>query len=191
MNWPVLAFVFPSAALLIVAHILTLHYISLMSDDEKRTVWADLRRPCVRYAWGTTFALASFGCIGSFVLFLSKDKPEYAWPSIMFIWNASYIVFDYALLYNMKRLVLAARVVNVGTAMGNFIYTAYVFDLAATGFPMLFVLATHAGNSIAVLHVTIFDLVIWYDSWLEYRAILHEQSAFQTTAQNTRLDLSI
>jgi hypothetical protein len=169
MNWPLLGSVFPFAAALVITHLFTAYFITQKSAREQAALFAALGKPCLWYLFVFTFTCAAVGSTATFFLFLTRDSADYATIAVLVAWSVSASVCDCALLNSRKHVVLACKGCNVVCAIALFVYTAIEFTLI--DFAPL-VLVAHIGNAVAVFHVTIVDLICWFDSWTKELAHL-------------------
>jgi len=136
------------------------------SDKERAVVWGGLQGK-VFYVWVVTFLLSCFGCTSSFVLYASMEPPDEFSIFLFVVLNVSYLLFNYALLHEMKNLVLVSLWTNVVVFVVLFVYTVVVFDASSQASTVGFLLWTHFCNFVAVVHVYVIDLMIWYSGWID------------------------
>lgn len=165
MNWILFALAVPSGIAVFVADVFTAYFVSTKPPAEKCKLLGSLQRQSLLALATFTFAVSSVGCCISFFLFLLLETPEYAAMVMFVVWNISTVVCDWALLHARRHVVLACLATNFVCGLALFVYTGIAFDLFALTEKNALVLAAHCCNAVGVFHVTIIDIVIWYDSW--------------------------
>jgi hypothetical protein len=165
MNWIMFAFVVPSVIAVTVAYIFTAYFVSIKSEQEKGQLWGALNKPVLFALTATTYTLSTVGCCISGFSFMLLEHPEYVSLCIFLSWNVSCVVFCWGMLHARRRVVLACLVTNTVCGIALFVYTGIVFDILQTVAQKPAVLVAHCFNAVGVFHVTIIDLVLWYDSW--------------------------
>jgi hypothetical protein len=83
------------------------------------------------------------------------------------VMNASYLIFNYGLLLELKNVVVMCLWTNIYVFIVLFIYTMLVFKMESDSSNFGLLVGTHICNAVAIFHVTIIDIVIWYDGWVE------------------------
>lgn len=165
MNWILFGLAVPTAVAVVVAHLFTAYFVSSKPKAQRLLLFGSLKHTGLFSLAATTYVVSSVGCCISFFLFLLQANPEFAAMFIFLVWNFSCCVFDWALLHARQPVVLACVVANTVCGIALFIYTGVAFDLLAPVAQKPVVLVAHCCNAVSVFHVTIIDLVIWYDSW--------------------------
>jgi hypothetical protein len=178
MNVLLLCLVLPLGFALLVYDARVAYVLYHMTEDERRVAWGDLHGTLFRVA-AVTYVLSGFGCVSSFVLFASQENADsvalFAFPAL----NVSCLVFDYALLREMRTVVLACVWTNIFVYAVLFVQTVVVFSADAGAASAGLLLATHACNVVAILHGYVIDLLIWYSSWTDAQAEYHGLRAEQ------------
>ena len=142
MNVVLLCLVLPVALVLFVYEGWFLYLLSRMSEDEGRVARGGLRGT-VFYAWVLTFLLSSFGCTSSFVMYASLETPEGTSTFLYVVMDVTQIAFIYAMLHDMKNVVLVCLCTNVFVFVVLFVYTVVVFDAASHTWTFGFLVWTH------------------------------------------------
>jgi hypothetical protein len=168
MNVLLLCLVLPLGFVLLVYDAWLVYQISRMSEEANRVAWGGLRGRLF-YVWVLTFVLSSFGCTSSFVLYASGAQSDGSATFLFLALNASYIAFNYALLRGMQNTVLACLWTNVVLLTALFVYTAVAFDARSDASTAGLLFATHVCNFVAVFHVYVMDIMVWYDGWIHAR----------------------
>jgi hypothetical protein len=165
-----LCLVLPVAFALLVYDAWLVYYIYRLGAEASRVAWGGLHGR-VFYAFVVTFLLSCFGCTSSFVLFASLEVQEDSSIFLFVALNASYLAFNYGLLYDKPAVVLVCLWTNVVVLAALFVHTADVFDSAWDLDDRALIVATHVCNFVGVLHVYVMDLMVWYDGWMRARSV--------------------
>jgi hypothetical protein len=165
MNWILFGLVVPSACAVFIVDLFAAYFVSKQSDSEYRNTLGPLNHRVFFSLAITTFVVSVVGCCLSFFLFLLLENAEFASLCIFSVWNISSIVSRWALLHIRRGVVFACLVTNLVCGIALFVYTGIVFDLFQTVAQKPAVLVAHCCNAVAVFHVTIIELVFWFDRW--------------------------
>jgi hypothetical protein len=84
------------------------------------------------------------------VLFVSLEVAEDSSIFLFVVLNASYLAFNYGLLNDKPPVVLVCLWTNVVVLAALFV---------------------HVCNFVALLHVYVMDLMVWYDGWMRARSV--------------------
>jgi hypothetical protein len=163
MNWILFGVVVPSACAVFIVDLFTAYFVSKQSESDSRRTWGPLHNRFMFSLATTSFVVSAVGCCLSFFLFVLLEHAEYASLGLFLVWNVSSILWKWALLHTRRVVVLACLVTNAVCGSALFVYTAIVFDLSQAVAPA--VLVAHCCNAVTVFHVTVFDLIFWYDGW--------------------------
>jgi hypothetical protein len=166
MNWILFGLVVPSACAVFVVDLFTAYFVSKQSESESRTTWGPLHHRGLFALSATTFVVSVVGCCLSFFLFMLRENEEYVSVCAFIVWNMSSIVSKWALLHTHRTVVLVCLVTNTVCGITLFVYTGIIFDLLQTVSQTPAVLVAHCCNAVTVFHVTIIDLIFWYDGWV-------------------------
>ena len=132
-------------------------------------LWGGLYRKPHIYFWVLTFLLSSVGGILTFYLHVQFTTDANIYPVFLFgVLNASYIIFIYAVESDNVNLVRTCLWANVIVYIMLFVYSIVIFhvDNAAVDNPAL-LYVTHVLNAVAIFHVVVMDLIIWWNGWIE------------------------
>lgn len=168
MNLVLLCLVLPVEFALLVYDAWLAYILHRVSEQESAVAWGGLRGH-VFWAGVLTYLVSSFGCTSSFVLYVSQEETN-AFPVFLFLTlNASCIVFNYALVREMKNVVLVCLWTNIFCCTALFVNTADVFDASSvtSAWSERLLVATHACNLVGVVHVYVIDLLIWHSGWTD------------------------
>jgi len=166
MNWLLLALIIPLALCLLLYDIWVVYRVSRASEPERIVVWGGLNDTKSFYTFIVTFCLSSFGCVSSFVLFVTAETTDVFIIFVFMVMNASYLIFNYGLLLELKNMVVMCLWTNIYVFIVLFIYTILVFKMESDSSNLGLLVGTHICNAVAIFHVTIIDIVIWYDGWV-------------------------
>ena len=168
MNWVMFALVVPCAIAAAIADLFTVYFVSQKTEWDRRVLLGPLQQTGPFALATATFLISSVGSVTSFFLFMMHEPEEYASLCIFCVWSVSSVVCNWALLGTRRHIVLACLLTNVVCGIALFVYTGVVFDLLHTSAQQVVVLISHCCNAVGVFHVTIVDLVIWYDGWASH-----------------------
>jgi hypothetical protein len=169
MNVLLLCVVLPLFLALLVYDACIVYHFYRLGVKASRVAWGGLQGNLF-YAFVVTFLLSGFGCTSTFVLYASLETPETSSIFLFVVMNASYLAFNYALMHNKQDLVLVCLWTNILVFTTLFVYTIVVFDPRADLDNERLIVATHVCNFVAIFHVVVMDLVVWYTGWIEARA---------------------
>lgn len=169
MNVVLLCLVLPLCFALLVYDARVAYVLWHMSEEERKVAWGDLRGALFRVA-AVTYLLSSFGCASSFVLYASQENADSVAMFVFMVLNVSCLVFNYALLREMRTVVLVCVWTNIFVYAVLFVQTAVVFPADSGAASAGLLLATHACNVVGIFHGYVIDLLIWYSSWVDAQA---------------------
>ena len=114
--------------------------------------------------------VSSIGTILTFYLFVQFTRDDTVLPVFLFgVMDISYVAFIYAVEGDNVKLVRVVLWTNVIAYMILFVYSLVTFpvDDHVVGNPAL-LYVTHVFTAVAIFHVGVMDLIIWWNGWVEY-----------------------
>jgi len=169
MNDFLLWFVLPLAALYFIMYGKFALRLSGMPKDKFYVIWGGLRGKVILSAFVLTFILSGIGSILTFYLHVQFTTNDNIYPAFLFGGlNVSYILYVYAVESDNINFVRACLWTNVFGYIMLFVYSIVTFhvDDAVVDNPAL-LYVTHIFNAVAIFHVAVMDLVIWWNGWIE------------------------
>jgi len=169
MNEILLWIVLPLAALYFILYGKFIWRMHTMSTEQFNIIRGGLNRKPTVFLWALTFTLSSIGGILTFYLHVKFTTDSNIYPAFIFgALDISFILWIYAVeSYNLK-LVRACLWTNVFGYIMLFVYsivTFHVDDVVVDNPALLYV--THIFNAVAIFHVVVMDLIIWWNGWVE------------------------
>ena len=167
MNWWLLGLVCPLFILFSIYHVKIVRHIKKKSESERIIVWGGLQEKTPFRVWVVTYILSSIGCISTFVLFVSLNTPD-GFSIFLFVsLNVSYIAINYGIIQEKTRLVLFCLWSSMFVYIALFVYTVVAIKTEEDAYNDALLVVVHLCNAVAVIHVAVMDLIIWYRGWAE------------------------
>lgn len=172
MNLPLLYVVLPLAFLLFIFAVAFTCRLRTKSTAEFAVIWGGLYGKPQIYVWCVTYVLSSLGGILTFYLHVEFASDADVFPVYLFgTANISYVVYICVVESRNIAAVLTCLIVNCVVYLMLFVYTVAVFhsvplpedDNRVSWMSLLIV--THFCNAVAVFHVVVMDLWIWFGEW--------------------------
>jgi hypothetical protein len=170
MNLPLLCVVLPLAALYFISYAMFAWRMQTMSAQKFATLWGGLTQKPRIFLWCLTFVVSSIGGILTFYVYVQFTNDDTVFPVVLFgVLDISFIIFIYAVEGDRVNLVRGVLWLNVVAYIILFAYSLVIFpvDNHVVGNPAL-LYVTHVFNAVAIFHVSVMDLVIWWGGWVEH-----------------------
>jgi hypothetical protein len=172
MNLPLLYVVLPLAFLLFIFAVAFTCRLRTTSTAEFAVIWGGLYGKPQIYVWCVTYVLSSLGGVLTFYLYVACANETDVFPVWLFSTvNVSYIVYSCFVESRNVAVVLTCLIVNCVVYLMLFVYTVAAFlsiplpedDNRVSWISLLIV--TDFCNAVAVFHVGVMDLWIWFVEW--------------------------
>jgi hypothetical protein len=166
MNLPLLYLNIPVVILVLLADAWVALRMYRMSALERRVVYGGLYNQKYFYVWCCTFLLSCFGCISSFVLYLTLEPPDVFSIFLFVCLNTCYTALGFGLVHENKQLVVQCLDIIIAIFLALFVYTVLVFRVESGTPNAALLVGTHFCNAVAILHVLVMERMIWYGGWV-------------------------
>ena len=173
MNLPLLCVVLPLAALYFISYAMFACRITRMSKQQFEIFRGGLNQTPRIILFFLTFVVSCIGTVLTFYLYVQFTSDDTVLPVFLFgVLDISAVTYIYAVEGDHVKLVRGVLWTNVITYIILFAYSLFIFpvDNPAVDNPAL-LYVTHAFNAVAIFHVSVMDLIIWWGGWVEYYEI--------------------
>ena len=170
MNLPLLCVGLALGALYFISYALFACRVTRMSTQQFEVFKGGLNQRPRILLFFLTFVVSSIGTILTFYLYVQFTSDDIVLPLFLFgVLDISYVIYIYAVERDHVQLVRGVLWTNVIAYIILFAYSLVIFpvDDHIVGNPAL-LYVTHVFNAVAIFHVGVMDLNIWWNGWVEH-----------------------